>query len=57
MLLAATEDGSIQGGRHLILTRRASEGMVIGEDIAIRALGIRRNAAHVGIETSKDVAV
>ena len=41
----------------LILTRRAGETVMIGEDIAITVLGVKGNQVRIGINAPKDVAV
>ncbi|MGV2934183.1 carbon storage regulator CsrA [Providencia sp. AGC89] len=41
----------------LILTRRVSEEVMIGDDIKIKILGVKGNQVRIGIEAPKDVAV
>ncbi|MEQ4674031.1 carbon storage regulator CsrA [Providencia vermicola] len=41
----------------LILTRRASEEVMIGDHIKIKILGVKGNQVRIGIEAPKDVAV
>lgn len=41
----------------LILTRRNQEGIIIGDDIEIRVLGIRGNEVRLGIKAPKSVRV
>jgi len=41
----------------LILTRRAGESIIIGDDITITLLGIRSNQVRIGISAPKDVSV
>lgn len=41
----------------LILTRRISEKMMIGDDVTIRVLGVSGNQVRIGVEAPKDVAV
>ena len=41
----------------LILTRRANESLMIGDDIKITVLGIKGNQVRIGIDAPKDVAV
>ncbi|MEY0147142.1 carbon storage regulator CsrA [Providencia rettgeri] len=41
----------------LILTRRVSEEVMIGDDIKIKILGVKGNQVRFGIEAPKDVAV
>jgi carbon storage regulator len=41
----------------LILTRRAGEGVVIGEDISIVVLGVKGGQVRIGVEAPRGVAV
>ncbi len=41
----------------LILTRRASETLMIGDDVMVTVLGVKGNQVRIGIEAPKDVAV
>ncbi len=41
----------------LILTRRAGETLMIGEDVSIKVLGVKGNQVRIGINAPKDVAV
>ena len=41
----------------LILTRRAGESLMIGEDVSITVLGVKGNQVRIGIDAPKDVAV
>lgn len=41
----------------LILTRKAGETVLIGDDISITVLNIRGNQVKIGIEAPKDVTV
>jgi carbon storage regulator len=41
----------------LILTRRAGETVMIGNDITITVLGVKGNQVRIGINAPKDVAV
>jgi carbon storage regulator len=41
----------------LILTRRVSETIKIGKDIAVTVLGVKGNQVRVGIAAPADVAV
>lgn len=41
----------------LILTRRAGEALMIGEDVSITVLGVKGNQVRIGIDAPKDVAV
>lgn len=41
----------------LILTRRAGETVIIGQDIAVTVLGVKGNQVRLGVRAPKDVAV
>lgn len=41
----------------LILTRRAGETLMIGNDVTITVLGVKGNQVRIGIDAPKDVAV
>lgn len=41
----------------LILTRRISESIIIGDDVKISVLGVKGNQVRLGIEAPKDVSV
>ena len=41
----------------LILTRRAGEALMIGENVSIKVLGVKGNQVRIGIDAPKDVAV
>lgn len=41
----------------LILTRRAGESLMIGEDVSITVLGVKGNQVRIGIDAPKEVAV
>lgn len=41
----------------LILTRRAGETVMIGNDISITVLGVKGNQVRIGINAPRDVAV
>ena len=41
----------------LILTRRTTETLMIGDDITVTVLGIKGNQVRIGIDAPKDVAV
>ena len=41
----------------LILTRRISESVIIGDDITISVLGVRGGQVRLGIDAPKDVSV
>ena len=41
----------------LILTRRVTESLMIGEDVTITILGIKGNQVRVGVQAPKELAV
>ena len=41
----------------LILTRRVSESLMIGDDVTITVLGVKGNQVRVGVKAPKEVAV
>ena len=41
----------------LILTRRISESVIIGDDVKITVLGVKGNQVRIGIEAPMDIAV
>ena len=41
----------------LILTRRAGEALMIGENVSIKVLGVKGIQVRIGIDAPKDVAV
>jgi carbon storage regulator len=41
----------------LILTRRAGETLMIGDDIVITVLGVKGNQVRIGVDAPRDVAV
>ena len=41
----------------LILTRRISEAVIIGDDVKITVLGVRGNQVRLGIDAPNDVSV
>ncbi len=41
----------------LILTRRISESLMIGDNVKITVLGVKGNQVRIGIEAPKDVPV
>lgn len=41
----------------LILTRRVSESLIIGDDITITVLGIKGHQVRIGIDAPKEVSV
>lgn len=41
----------------LILTRRISESVIIGDDVKITVLGIKGNQVRLGIDAPKEISV
>ncbi|MFT5450058.1 MAG: carbon storage regulator [Gammaproteobacteria bacterium] len=41
----------------LILTRKVSESLMIGDDVTITVLGVKGNQVRLGVNAPKDVAV
>jgi carbon storage regulator len=41
----------------LILTRRAGETLMIGDDIVITVLGVKGNQVRIGVDAPRNVAV
>ncbi len=41
----------------LILTRRVSETLMIGDDVTVTVLGVKGNQVRIGINAPTDVAV
>ena len=41
----------------LILTRRISESIIVGDDVKITVLGVKGNQVRLGIEAPKDLSV
>jgi carbon storage regulator len=41
----------------LILTRRVSETLMVGNDVTVTILGIKSNQVRIGINAPKDVTV
>ncbi len=41
----------------LILTRRAGESLMIGDEVTVTVLGIRGNQVRIGVNAPKEVAV
>ncbi|WP_304985196.1 carbon storage regulator CsrA [Coxiella-like endosymbiont] len=41
----------------LILTRRISESVIIGDDVKVIVLGVKGNQVRIGIEAPKEVFV
>lgn len=41
----------------LILTRRISESVIIGDDVKVTVLGVNGNQIRIGIEAPKDVSI
>jgi carbon storage regulator len=41
----------------LILTRRAGETLIIGDDVSVTVLGVKGNQVRLGVNAPKDVSV
>lgn len=41
----------------LILTRRVSETLMIGDNVTVTVLGVKGNQVRIGVEAPKNVAV
>jgi carbon storage regulator len=41
----------------LILTRRVTESLMIGDDVTVTILGIKGNQVRVGVQAPKELAV
>lgn len=41
----------------LILTRRVSETLMIGDDVSVTVLGVKGNQVRIGVNAPKDVSV
>lgn len=41
----------------LILTRRISETLMVGDDVTVTVLGVKGNQVRIGVNAPKDVAV
>jgi carbon storage regulator len=41
----------------LILSRRAGEALIIGEDVTISVLGIKGNQVRIGIDAPKNIEI
>lgn len=41
----------------LILTRRISESIIVGDDVKITVLGVKGNQVRLGIDAPKEVTV
>lgn len=41
----------------LILTRRVGETLMVGDDVTVTVLGVKRNQVRIGVNAPKDVAV
>jgi carbon storage regulator len=46
-----------KGGDVLILTRRQSETLMIGDQITVTVLGVKGNQVRLGINAPKNIAV
>ena len=41
----------------LILTRRISESIIVGDDVKVTVLGVKGNQVRLGIDAPKDISV
>lgn len=41
----------------LVLSRKTDEGIMIGENVTIRVLGVKGNQVRIGIDAPRDVKV
>lgn len=41
----------------LVLTRRISENLIIGDDVIITVLGVQGNQVRIGIDAPRDIPV
>lgn len=41
----------------LILTRRITESLIIGDDIKVQVLGVHGNQVRIAVDAPKDIAV
>jgi len=41
----------------LILTRRVGESLMIGDEVNVTVLGIKKNQVRIGVNAPKDVSV
>ncbi len=41
----------------LILTRRVGETLMIGDEVSVTVLGVKRNQVRIGIDAPREVAV
>jgi len=46
-----------KGSRVLVLTRRAEESIMIGDDVVVTVLEVRGDQVRIGIEAPRDVEV
>src|ERR1700722_6246338 len=46
-----------EGSRMLILTRRVGETVMVGDDIAVKVVGVKGNQVRLGIEAPRETAV
>ena len=47
----------MEAGQMLILTRRAGESLMIGDDVSVTVLGIKGNQVRIGINAPDHVPV
>ena len=41
----------------LILTRRAGESLIIGDNISLTVLGVKGNQVRIGVDAPKEISV
>ena len=41
----------------LVLTRRTSESLIIGDDVKVTILGVKGNQVRIGIDAPKEISV
>ncbi len=41
----------------LVLSRKTDEGIMIGENVTIRVLGVKGNQVRIGVDAPRDVKV
>lgn len=47
----------MENKRMLILTRRAGETLIIGDDVSITVLGVKGNQVRIGVNAPKNISV
>jgi carbon storage regulator len=41
----------------LILTRRAGESLIIGDDVVVNVLGVKGNQVRIGVDAPKETGI